>query len=104
MKIRLRILPPSGDYINVLLMGDAASRSVLRIGASAGLVLFCGLCGWSTLRLALAPNPHDAEYRFRLWENGNASAELDAALALNPRYTDAWIAKALTAETAGDRK
>ena len=85
-------------------MGDAAPRSVFRIGASAGLVLFCALGGWLTLRLALAPDPRDAEYRFRLWETRNGAAELEAALALNPRYTAAWIARGLAAEIEGDTK
>jgi len=85
-------------------MGDAAPRSVFRICASAGLALFCALCGWLTLRLALAPDPRDADYRFRLWETRNGARELEAALALNPRYTSAWIARGLAAEIEGDRK
>src|SRR5882724_1859849 len=85
-------------------MGDIPHRRVLRMGAAAALALFCAVGGWRTLRVALAPDPGDAEYHFQLWETGNAPAELDAALALNPRFATAWIARGLAAETGGDRK
>jgi hypothetical protein len=73
------------------------------------MVLLCVLCGWRSVRLAVPITPDSAEYHFRLWEartEGSAEllAELDRALALNPRYTEAWIARGLEAEAAGDRK
>jgi tetratricopeptide (TPR) repeat protein len=73
------------------------------------MVLLCVLCGWRSVRLGVAITPESAEYHFRLWEaqtDGSAKslAELDRALALNPRYTAAWIARGLEAEAAGDRK
>src|SRR5438034_11432133 len=85
-------------------MADVFYRRLLRMSAAPALALFCAVCGWRRLRLALAPDPGDAEYHFGIWESGNAPAELDTALALNPRYTAAWIARGLAAETGGDRK
>jgi tetratricopeptide (TPR) repeat protein len=82
---------------------------MVRTLLAAGLALLCGLCGWRSVRLAVPITPDSAEYHFRLWQAqkegaGNPSAELDRALALNPRYTAAWIARGLEAETSGDRK
>jgi tetratricopeptide (TPR) repeat protein len=73
------------------------------------MVLLCLLCGWRSVRLAASITPDSAEYHFRLWEaqtdgSAKSSAESDLALALNPRYTAAWIARGLEAEAAGDRK
>jgi len=73
------------------------------------MALLCVLCGWRSVRLAVTITPDSAEYHFRLWEAqkdgpADSSAELDRALALNPRYTAAWIARGLEAEGAGDRK
>jgi hypothetical protein len=73
------------------------------------MALLCALCGWRSVRLAVPITPDSAEYHFRLGEvqrevPGNLSAELDRALALNPRYAAAWIARGLQAEAAGDRK
>ena len=72
------------------------------------MILLCGLCGWRSVRLALSITPDSAEYHFRLWqaraeEVGNSLDELDHALKLNPRYAEAWIARGLQQETAGDR-
>jgi hypothetical protein len=72
--------------------------------AALGMASLCVLCGWRSVRLAIPITPDSAEYHFRLWEAGNQSAELDRALALNPRYATAWIARGLEAETAGDHK
>ena len=82
---------------------------MVRTFLAAGLALLCGLCGWRSVRLATPITPDSAEYHFRLWQAqkegvGNPSAELDRALALNPRYTEAWIARGLEAETSGDLK
>jgi hypothetical protein len=76
---------------------------------AVGMAFLCALCGWRSVRLAAFVTPDSAEYHFRLWQaqkegTGNPSAELDRALALNPRFTVAWIARGLEAETAGDRK
>jgi hypothetical protein len=82
-----------------------ANRTVSQIGIAAGIVLFCGFCGWRSVRLALVPDSNDAEYHFGMWEAApERLAELERALALNPRYTAAWIARGLDAETAGDRQ
>jgi tetratricopeptide (TPR) repeat protein len=74
---------------------------------ATGMALLCGLCCWRSVRLALGITPDSADYHFRLWqaegEGTGQSAELDRALALSPRYTAAWIARALEAESAGDR-
>src|SRR5260370_2846844 len=75
---------------------------------AAGLILLCGLCGWRSVRLGLSIAPDSAEYHFRLWQaqaDGarNSLDELDGALKLNPRYAEAWIARGLQQETAGDR-
>ena len=71
---------------------------------AVGMALLCALCGWRSVRLATSITPDSAEYHFRMWEAQNSSVELDRALALNPRYSAAWIARGLEAETAGDRK
>jgi tetratricopeptide (TPR) repeat protein len=86
-------------------MGDTASRNFLRISLAAGMALFCGVCGRRTARLALAPATDSAEYHFRLWQaqTDPAPLELDRALALNPRFSEAWIARGLEAEARGDR-
>jgi hypothetical protein len=73
------------------------------------MTLLCALCGWRSVRLAVPITPDSAEYHFRLWQaqregSGNSSLELDRALALNPRYSAAWIARGLENEAAGDRK
>ena len=82
---------------------------MVRTFLAVGMVLLCVLCGWRSVRLAVPITPDRAEYHFRLWEAqkdgfANPSVELDRALALNPRYTAAWIARGLDAEAAGDRK
>jgi len=74
------------------------------MGAAPALALFCFVCGWLTLRMSLRPDAGDAEYHFQQWEEGKAPAELDAALALNPRFAAAWIARGLAAEAGGERK
>jgi len=69
------------------------------------VVLICGLCGWRSALLGLGKSSGDAEAHFKRWQaNPEAGSELDRALALNPRYAAAWIARGLTAETAGDRR
>ena len=76
-----------------------------RTFSAVGMALLCALGGWRSVRLATSNTPDSAEYHFRLWQGAqNSSVELDRALALNPRYTAAWIARGLEAETAGDRK
>jgi tetratricopeptide (TPR) repeat protein len=80
-------------------MGHTANR----IFVAVAMVLLCGLCGWRSIRLALAITPDSAEYHFGRWQTQMEAAGLDRALALNPRYTAAWIARGLAAETAGDR-
>lgn len=77
---------------------------MVRTFIALGMALLCGLCGWRSVRLATSNTPDRAEYHFRLWQAENSSAELDRALALNPRFTAAWIARGLEAETAGDHK
>ena len=67
------------------------------------MILLCGFCGWRSARLALSITPDSAEYHLRLWQARSSLAELDRALNLNPRYTEAWIARGLQQETAGDR-
>jgi tetratricopeptide (TPR) repeat protein len=91
-------------------MGDMANR----IPVAAGMILLGGLCGWRSARLALGTTAlgltrDDAEYHFREWQEAEAegrpqSAELDRALALNPRHTEAWIARGLGEEAEGDRR
>jgi hypothetical protein len=84
-------------------MGDMTNR----IPMAVGVILLGGLCGWRSARLALGLTRDDAEYHFRQWQEEAAehpqSSELDRALALNPRYTEAWIALGLREETDGDR-
>ncbi len=84
-------------------MGDAEKR----VPAAVSMILLGGLCGWRSARLAVGMTADDAEYHFRQWEApdnaGNTVTELDRALALNPRYTAARIAKGLAEEIAGDR-
>jgi hypothetical protein len=89
-------------------MGNKAYR----VSVTAGMMLLGALCGWRSARLALGMTSiglaqDDAEYHFRHWqehaEGPAESAELDRALALNPRYTAAWIARGLREETGGDR-
>jgi tetratricopeptide (TPR) repeat protein len=77
---------------------------MVRTFIAAGMALLCAFCGWRSGRLATANTSDSAEYHFRLWQAQNSSAELDRALALNPRLAAAWIARGLEAETAGDRK
>lgn len=81
------------------------NKAVYRIGPALGMALLGALCGWRSARLALGLTPDDAEYHFRQWQAGGAEAEaeLERALALNPRYTPAWIAKGLAEESAGRR-
>src|ERR1700730_7708308 len=79
---------------------------MVRTFVAAGMALLCGFCGWGSVRLAVAITLESAEYHFRLWQaqEEKASAELDRALALNPRHAAAWIARGLEAEAAGDQK
>jgi hypothetical protein len=69
------------------------------------MVLICGLCGWRSAVLALGKTQDSAESHFKKWQaNSELPAELDRALALNPRYSAAWIARGLAAEAAGNRR
>src|SRR5579859_3821061 len=84
-------------------MGGTVNRTIL----AAVAALACGLGAWRSARLALAVSPDDAEYHFRLWQSKpegapDISAELDRAVSLNLRFTAAWIARGLEAESAGD--
>jgi hypothetical protein len=85
-------------------MGEMAYRILV----AAGMLLLGGLSGWRSAQLALSLTPDDAEYHFRQWQgqadSDTGNSELDRALELNPRYTAAWIARGLGAETAGDRR
>jgi hypothetical protein len=84
-------------------MGDRANR----ISVATWMILIGGLCGWRSARLALGFAHDDAEYHFRQWQGRTDanwdSAELDRALALNPRHSAAWIARGLLEETGGDQ-
>src|SRR5947208_8558046 len=62
----------------------------------AGMVLLCVFFGWQSVRLGMDITPKSAEYYFR-------QGDLQRALSLNPRYTAAWIALGIEAETRGDR-
>src|SRR5262249_8208626 len=68
-----------------------------RVLSGIAVSLLCVICGWRSARLALGANPDSPAYNFR-------NSELARALALNPRYTAAWIARGLAEETAGDRR
>jgi hypothetical protein len=60
------------------------------------MVLLCVFFGWQSVRLGMDITPKSAEYYFR-------QGDLERALTLNPRYTAAWIALGIEAETRGDR-
>jgi tetratricopeptide (TPR) repeat protein len=80
--------------------------SVLYRALTGGaMALLSGFCGWRSVRVGLAITPDSAAYHFQLWQaHPELSSELDQAIALNPRYTAAWIARGLQAEQAGDRQ
>src|SRR3954465_7588541 len=84
-------------------MGDAPYLRIARMGAPPALALFCVTCGWLTVRMALRPDPGDAEVHFQIWEEVGTKPELEAALALNPRFAAAWIARGLASEAGGER-
>jgi tetratricopeptide (TPR) repeat protein len=78
---------------------------IYRVLTGGATALICGLCGWRSTRLGLGITPDSAVYHFQQWQaHAELSAELDLAIALNPRYTAAWIARGLRAESLGDRK
>ena len=68
------------------------------------MVLFCGVCAWISARLGFTASESNAEYHFRQWQALEERPELIRALKLNPRYSEAWIAMGLAAESMGDRK
>jgi len=76
-----------------------------RVLTGGAMALLSGLCGWRSARIGLGITPDSAAYHFQLWQtHPELSADLDMAIALNPRYTAAWIARGLKAELAGDLK
>jgi tetratricopeptide (TPR) repeat protein len=69
------------------------------------MIFVCLFFGWRSVRLGLGIAPDSAAYHFRVWqERPELKSELERALELDPRYTAAWIARGLAAETAGDRR
>src|SRR4249919_78105 len=73
--------------------------------SAAVMLLICGLCGWRSAMLALGRTQGNAEVHYKRWQaNPELVAELDQAVALNPRYSAAWIARGLNAEASGDRR
>src|SRR5262245_19058061 len=58
--------------------------------------LICALCAWRSVLLGLGKLPSAEAYFQR--------GEVDQALAMNPRYSAAWIARGLEAEKTGARQ
>jgi hypothetical protein len=87
--------------MTVVSMGNKGGRA----WAAIAIVPICGLCGWRSAQLGLGESPDSAPYHYKRWQSQpERSEELDGALALNPRYTAAWIARGLAAEMAGNHE